>query len=118
MKLSILAYNLIVAVAVAGVVQLDSSSFNQAILSNDYSTSFVAFTAPWCGHCQRLHAPLNQAANSLDGLVSFYNVVCLLFTPRHFPHPQTELRRLKKLKHLLKIQCERVPHAENVQSRI
>lgn len=57
------------------VKNLDGLSFDAAVLNNPYSTSMVAFTAPWCGHCQRLTSHFNQAAESLDGMVSFYNVV-------------------------------------------
>lgn len=38
--------------------------------------TLVAFTAPWCGHCQRLAPEFARAAATLDGVVKFVNVDC------------------------------------------
>ncbi|XP_022727778.1 protein disulfide-isomerase 5-2-like [Durio zibethinus] len=48
------------------VLELDESNFDSAISSFDYI--LVDFYAPWCGHCKRLSAQLDEAAPILAGL--------------------------------------------------
>ncbi|TIA87179.1 hypothetical protein E3P99_03331 [Wallemia hederae] len=83
MKISILSIAALLGISNAAlftandpVKNIDSLAFDSAVLNNPYSTSVISFTAPWCGHCQRLTSQLNNAAKSLDGMVSFYNVDC------------------------------------------
>lgn len=57
------------------VVQLTSSTFKRQVLDIEKPT-LVAFTAPWCGHCQRLVPEYDRAARSLDGIVKFANIDC------------------------------------------
>lgn len=49
--------------------------FRREILDIEKPT-IVAFTAPWCGHCQRLAPQFHGAASKLDGVVKFANVDC------------------------------------------
>lgn len=57
------------------VVQLTQASFKKEILDIE-KPAIVAFTAPWCGHCQRLVPEFHKAAASLDGIVKFANLDC------------------------------------------
>ncbi|CAO1637527.1 unnamed protein product [Parajaminaea phylloscopi] len=57
------------------VVQLSSTNFKSEVLNIEKPT-IVAFTAPWCGHCQRLVPEFDRAAKSLDGIVKFANIDC------------------------------------------
>ena len=50
--------------ASANVVDLTSSNFDQKVMQSD-AIWVVAFVAPWCGHCQRLHPEYDKAADSL-----------------------------------------------------
>lgn len=57
------------------VVQLSASSFRKEVLDIEKPT-LVAFTAPWCGHCQKLGPEYDGAARSLQGIVKFANIDC------------------------------------------
>lgn len=57
------------------VVQLSTSNFKRHVLDIEKPT-LVAFTAPWCGHCQRLVPEFERASRSLDGIVKFANLDC------------------------------------------
>lgn len=57
------------------VVQLTASSFRKEVLDIEKPT-LVAFTAPWCGHCQKLAPEYDGAARSLEGIVKFANIDC------------------------------------------
>ncbi|KAN0060596.1 hypothetical protein ACQY0O_007248 [Thecaphora frezii] len=54
---------------------LDSSNFKREVLDIEKPT-MVAFTAPWCGHCQRLVPEYEKAAKQLDGVVKLANIDC------------------------------------------
>ncbi|WFD31502.1 protein disulfide-isomerase [Malassezia sp. CBS 17886] len=51
------------------------ASFEAEVLAIEKPT-FVAFTAPWCGHCKTLAPQYERAAKELDGIVKFTNVDC------------------------------------------
>ncbi|WFD19916.1 protein disulfide-isomerase [Malassezia caprae] len=57
------------------VQQLSGSNFDKEVLKIDKPT-LVAFTAPWCGHCQRLAPQYVRVATELDGVVKIANVDC------------------------------------------
>ncbi|CAO1631330.1 unnamed protein product [Sympodiomycopsis kandeliae] len=57
------------------VVQLTASSFRKQVLDIEKPT-LVAFTAPWCGHCQKLVPEYDGAARTLEGIVKFANIDC------------------------------------------
>ena len=57
------------------VVELTSSNFKREVLDIEKPT-FVAFTAPWCGHCKRLVPEYERAAETLSGVIKFANVDC------------------------------------------
>jgi protein disulfide-isomerase A6 len=57
------------------VVQLSKSTFKREVLDIEKPT-FVAFTAPWCGHCKKLAPEYHKAAVNLDGIVKFANIDC------------------------------------------
>lgn len=57
------------------VIQLNSSNFKSQVL-NIQKPTMVAFTAPWCGHCQKLVPEYEKAAKSLDGIIKFTNIDC------------------------------------------
>lgn len=57
------------------VVTADAKTFEEEVLSLTKPT-FVAFTAPWCGHCRNLSPEYERASRSLDGIIKFVNVDC------------------------------------------
>lgn len=57
------------------VQQLSGANFDKEVLKIDKPT-LVAFTAPWCGHCQRLAPQYVRVATELDGVVKIANVDC------------------------------------------
>lgn len=57
------------------VVTADAKTFDEEVLSLSKPT-FVAFTAPWCGHCRNLSPEYERASRSLDGIIKFVNVDC------------------------------------------
>lgn len=73
------AFYLLVLAAVIGaargskVVQLTQGTFSKKVL-NSKDTWIVAFTAPWCGHCQRLQPEFDSASVSADGQIKFGQV--------------------------------------------
>lgn len=48
------------------VMQLNASNFDEMVYKNKLIVA-VAFAAPWCGHCQKLHPEWEEAAQRLDG---------------------------------------------------
>ncbi|EGD83311.1 Pdip5 protein [Salpingoeca rosetta] len=56
-----------VAAAASDVIELDPTSFNKMLSSDDIW--MVEFYAPWCGHCQRLAPEWSKAATALKGVV-------------------------------------------------
>ncbi|KAG5674681.1 hypothetical protein PVAND_004633 [Polypedilum vanderplanki] len=50
------------------VVELTESNFNKLVLNSE-DVWFVAFIAPWCGHCKNLHPEWDKAATQLKGKV-------------------------------------------------
>ncbi|WFD36178.1 protein disulfide-isomerase [Malassezia cuniculi] len=57
------------------VLELTGKNFDSEVRSIEKPT-FVAFTAPWCGHCQRLAPEYSRAAAKLDGTVKFAYIDC------------------------------------------
>jgi len=57
------------------VIELTSRNFNEKVLQSE-GPWIVSFTAPWCGHCQRLKPEYHAAAESLGGVVNLGNVNC------------------------------------------
>ncbi|EPQ27046.1 uncharacterized protein PFL1_05330 [Pseudozyma flocculosa PF-1] len=57
------------------VTMLTGSNFKREVLDIEKPT-MVAFTAPWCGHCQRLVPEYEKAAKQLDGVVKLANIDC------------------------------------------
>ena len=57
------------------VVQLNGSNFKKEVLDIEKPT-LVAFTAPWCGHCQKLVPEYEKAASTLAGIIKFANIDC------------------------------------------
>ncbi|GBG25026.1 Protein disulfide-isomerase A6 [Hondaea fermentalgiana] len=48
------------------VLELSDKTFDETVQQSD-DAFLVSFTAPWCGHCQRLHPEWAQAASELAG---------------------------------------------------
>ena len=46
------------------MLQLNDGNFLQAL--EEHAPLLVAFTAPWCGHCKRLHPEMEKAAELLE----------------------------------------------------
>lgn len=63
------------AAANAQVVELTSSNFDKTVLKSE-GIWMVAFIAPWCGHCQKLHPEYEKAAQSLGGVVNMGRINC------------------------------------------
>ena len=59
------------------VLELSSSNFDKEVFNND-AMYLVSFTAPWCGHCQRLKPEWKSAAFDLrnNKNIKFANVDC------------------------------------------
>lgn len=57
------------------VLQANHKNFRKEVLEIE-KPAIVAFTAPWCGHCQRLVPEFDKAAKSLGGIIKFVNVDC------------------------------------------
>ncbi|GAC97892.1 hypothetical protein PHSY_005480 [Pseudozyma hubeiensis SY62] len=57
------------------VTILDSSNFKREVLDIEKPT-MVAFTAPWCGHCQKLVPDYSKVAAQLDGVVKLASIDC------------------------------------------
>ena len=54
---------------------VDTSNFKREVLDIEKPT-LVAFTAPWCGHCQKLVPDYSKVAAQLDGVVKLASVDC------------------------------------------
>lgn len=57
------------------VLELTRRNFDAEVRQIEKPT-FVAFTAPWCGHCQRLAPEYTRAAAKLGGVVKLAYVDC------------------------------------------
>lgn len=57
------------------VTIVDSSNFKREVLDIEKPT-MVAFTAPWCGHCQKLVPDYSKVAAQLDGVVKLASIDC------------------------------------------
>ena len=57
------------------VTLVDSSNFKREVLDIEKPT-MVAFTAPWCGHCQKLVPDYSKVAAQLDGVVKLASIDC------------------------------------------
>lgn len=57
------------------VTLLDAGNFKREVLDIEKPT-MVAFTAPWCGHCQRLVPDYTKVAAQLDGVVKLAAIDC------------------------------------------
>ncbi|SNX87429.1 related to MPD1 - Disulfide isomerase related protein [Melanopsichium pennsylvanicum] len=57
------------------VTILDQNNFEREVLSIEKPT-LVAFTAPWCGHCQNLVPDYLKVASQLDGVVKLASIDC------------------------------------------
>lgn len=57
------------------VTILDASNFKREVLDIEKPT-MVAFTAPWCGHCQKLVPDYSRVAAQLDGVVKLASIDC------------------------------------------
>ncbi|KAF0974292.1 hypothetical protein FDP41_006902 [Naegleria fowleri] len=57
------------------VIDLTQYNFDRLVTNSD-APWIVAFIAPWCGHCQRLHPEYEKAAKSLGGVVNMGRVNC------------------------------------------
>lgn len=57
------------------VTLLDATNFKREVLDIEKPT-MVAFTAPWCGHCQRLVPDYTKVAGQLDGVVKLAAIDC------------------------------------------
>lgn len=57
------------------VTLLDASNFKREVLDIEKPT-MVAFTAPWCGHCQKLVPDYSKVAAQLDGVVKMASIDC------------------------------------------
>ncbi|KAJ1036225.1 hypothetical protein NDA18_000090 [Ustilago nuda] len=57
------------------VTILDSANFKREVLDIEKPT-MVAFTAPWCGHCQNLVPDYSKVAAQLDGVVKLASIDC------------------------------------------
>ncbi|PWZ03472.1 thioredoxin-domain-containing protein [Testicularia cyperi] len=57
------------------VTLVDSKNFRKEVLDIEKPT-MVAFTAPWCGHCQRLVPDYTKVAAQLDGVVKLAAIDC------------------------------------------
>lgn len=57
------------------VTIIDASNFKREVLDIEKPT-MVAFTAPWCGHCQKLVPDYTRVAAQLDGIVKLASIDC------------------------------------------
>ncbi|CDS81948.1 related to MPD1-Disulfide isomerase related protein [Sporisorium scitamineum] len=57
------------------VTIVDSTNFKREVLDIEKPT-MVAFTAPWCGHCQKLVPDYTRVAAQLDGVVKMASIDC------------------------------------------
>lgn len=57
------------------VALVDASNFKREVLDIEKPT-MVAFTAPWCGHCQKLVPDYSKVAAQLDGVVKLASIDC------------------------------------------
>ncbi|TKY87995.1 hypothetical protein EX895_003091 [Sporisorium graminicola] len=57
------------------VAIVDSTNFKREVLDIEKPT-MVAFTAPWCGHCQKLVPDYTKVAAQLDGVVKMASIDC------------------------------------------
>jgi protein disulfide-isomerase/protein disulfide-isomerase A1 len=59
--------------ALAAVVELTTGEFDDFLKDNS-GGALVAFTAPWCGHCKRLHPEFEAASEVLGDKVKLANI--------------------------------------------
>lgn len=57
----------------SAVIELTDDDFEESVIDSNHFF-FVAFLAPWCGHCKALLPEWDQASKELKGRVKFGNV--------------------------------------------
>lgn len=84
----------------SAVIELDDSNFEHLTQATTGATTgdwFVAFVAPWCGHCKRLHPTWEELAKELKGMI---NVARLDATANEYTASRFNIRGFPTIKFL------------------